>query len=120
MIIAYILQILNIQVSFSKSLLHFDLSHTLLIIYLTNENDFPPVALLALVTLFIFGALPLAYIFSFIAKKPTSAFSSFCVLTILTGTATLTLVSLYELKYENSASSSLQLAFSLFCKLKLS
>lgn len=67
-------------------------------------------------TLFIFGALPLAYIFSFLAKKPTSAFSSFCVLTILTGTATLTLVSLYELKYERDASASFQLAFWIFRK----
>lgn len=56
----------------------------------------------------------MAYIFSFIAKKPTSAFSSFCVLTILTGTATLTLVSLYELKYENTATESIQLAFAIF------
>lgn len=74
------------------------------------------VALVALVTLFIFGALPLAYIFSFLAKKPTSAFSSFCVLTILTGTATLTLVSLYELKYEHSASTGFKLAFTAFRK----
>lgn len=72
------------------------------------------VALIALVTLFIFGALPLAYIFSFLAKKPTSAFSSFCVLTILTGTATLTLVSLYELKYEHSASATFKLVFTIF------
>lgn len=71
-------------------------------------------ALIALVTLFIFGALPLAYIFSFLAKKPTSAFSSFCVLTILTGTATLTLVSLYELKYEQNASTSFKVAFNIF------
>lgn len=71
-------------------------------------------ALIALVTLFIFGALPLAYIFSFLAKKPTSAFSSFCVLTILTGTATLTLVSLYELKYEQTASTSFKVAFTIF------
>lgn len=71
-------------------------------------------ALIALVTLFIFGALPLAYIFSFLAKKPTSAFSSFCVLTILTGTATLTLVSLYELKYEHTASTAFKLAFTAF------
>jgi len=56
----------------------------------------------------------LAYIFSFMAKKPTSAFSSFCVLTILTGTATLTLVSLYELKYEHNASDSFKLAFAIF------
>lgn len=68
-------------------------------------------ALISLVTLFIFGALPLAYIFSFLAKKPTSAFSSFCVLTILTGTATLTLVSLYELKYEHSASDTFKFVF---------
>lgn len=73
-------------------------------------------ALVALVTLFIFGALPLAYIFSFLAKKPTSAFSSFCVLTILTGTATLTLVSLYELKYEQTASTSFKVAFAVFRK----
>lgn len=73
-------------------------------------------ALVALVTLFIFGALPLAYIFSFLAKKPTSAFSSFCVLTILTGTATLTLVSLYELKYEQTASAAFKLAFTAFRK----
>lgn len=70
--------------------------------------------------LFIFGALPLAYIFSFLAKKPTSAFSSMCVLTILTGTATLTLVSLYEIKYESTASTALRLAFTLFREYRLS
>lgn len=58
----------------------------------------------------------MAYIFSFLAKKPTSAFSSFCVLTILTGTATLTLVSLYELKYELNASTSFKVAFTIFRK----
>lgn len=72
------------------------------------------VALISLVGLFIFAALPLAYIFSFLAKKPTSAFSSFCVLTILTGTATLTLVSLYELKYEHNASFAFRTAFTVF------
>lgn len=56
----------------------------------------------------------MAYIFSFLAKKPTSGFAVFCVLTILTGTSTLMLVSLYELKYEDSASGALKLAFLAF------
>ncbi|KAG9509130.1 ATP-binding cassette sub-family A member 3 [Fragariocoptes setiger] len=81
-------------------------------IYFANFEH--SVALFALVSLFIFAALPLAYIFSFLAKKPTSAFSSFCVLTILTGTATLTLISLYELKYEANASATMQTLFSIF------
>jgi len=89
---------------------------TCLYVHFSPNPTTTTVALVALVTLFIFGALPLAYIFSFLAKKPTSAFSSFCVLTILTGTATLTLVSLYELKYEQTASMTFKLVFMIFRK----
>lgn len=72
------------------------------------------VALVALVSLFVFAALPLAYIVSFVARKPTSAFSIFCIITILTGWSCLALVSLYELKFELHASQSVKIAFTVF------
>ena len=115
MIDEYISRILSIQVStlesdFQSYFRSWDIWLTVFLMHIHT------VALIALVTLFIFGALPQAYIFSFLAKKPNSAFSSFCVLTILTGTATLTLISLYELKYEQTASLSFKLAFAIFRK----